>query len=191
MSKNTRWALAIVGVAILIVAAVVIGTSGDSTNATETDEPSAPIEQPTQSTEATGATGGATGTGGGDSNTGGASPGDSGGSDSGGAEPGTGGASPEPDESESGGAPVGTSRASAPLLRSGTVKTIKVDKGETVYLRAKSATADELHIHGYDKYVELPAGETVNYKFKADIDGVFEIELHGNGEKVAVLKVSP
>lgn len=191
MSKNTRWALALVGVVILIVAAVVIGTNRDSTNATETDEPATPIEQPTDSTPVTGESGATTGGGGDQPNTGGATPDDSGTNDSGGAEPGTGGASPAPDSGDTGGAPAGTSRASAPLLKSGSVKTIKVDKGDTVYFRAKSSTADELHIHGYDKYVELPAGETVNYKFKADIDGVFEIELHGNGEKVAVLKVNP
>lgn len=190
MSKNTRWALALVGVVILIVAAVVIGTNRDSTNATETDEPATPIQQPTESTPTTGETGATTG-GGDDSNTGGASPDDSGADDSGGSQPGTGGASPAPDTNDSGGAPAGTSRAAAPLLKSGTVRTIKVQKGDTVYFRAKSASADELHIHGYDKYVELPAGKTVSYKFTADIDGVFEIELHGNGEKVAVLKVSP
>lgn len=188
MSKNTRWAMALIGVVILIVAAVVIGTSGDSTTATETDEPSAPTEQPTEATSATGETGATTGGDDDGSNTGGASPDGSGDDDSG---EGTGGASPDSDESETGGAPAGTSRATAPLLKSGSVKTIKVDKGETVYIRAKSSTTDELHIHGFDKYVELPAGKTVSYKFKADIDGVFEIELHGNGEKVAVLKVSP
>lgn len=191
MSKNTRWALALLGAVILIVAAVVIGTNRDSTNATETDDPSAPIEQPTEATPTTGGTGATGGSGGDDSNSGGASPDDSGTNDSGGSQPGTGGATPEPDSNDSGGAPAGTSRASAPLLKSGSVQTIKVDKGDTVYFRAKSSTADELHIHGYDKYVELPAGKTVNYKFKADIDGIYEIELHGSGEKLAVLKVSP
>lgn len=188
MSKNTRWAMALVGVVILIVAAVVIGTSGDSTTATETDDPATPIEQPTELTPTTAETGA---TGSDDSNTGGASPSDPGSGDSDGSGDDTGGASPESDDSDSGGAPAGTSRATAPLLKSGSVKTIKVDKGDTVYFRAKSTTADELHIHGYDKYVDLPAGKTVNYKFTAHLDGVYEIELHGNGEKVAVLKVSP
>ncbi|MGB0889926.1 MAG: hypothetical protein ACPGWS_06540 [Solirubrobacterales bacterium] len=190
MSKNNRWALALIGVVILIVAAVVIGTNDDSNTATETDEPSAPAQQATGSTSAP-STGGTESTErpGGEDETGGTTPDDG----DGGGSPGddTGGTSPQNNGSGTGGAEAGTSRSTAPLLRSGKKTTIKVDKGETVYIRGRSATTDELHIHGYDLYVPLPAGKTVNYKFKADIDGVFEIELHGNGEQVADLRVSP
>jgi len=190
LSKNTRWALALVGIVILIVAAVVIGSGSDSNTAIETDEPSTPVTGSTDETKPSDPTGGTGGGGAGDdgSDTGGASPGDSGSQDGG---DGTGGASPDDGESDSGGAPVGTTRATAPLLRAGAVKTIKVKSGDTVYLRARSSVPEELHIHGYDLYVDVPAGKTVSYKFKADIDGVFEIEQHGNGEQVAVLKVTP
>lgn len=191
MSKNTRWALAIVGVVILIVAAVVIGTGGDET--TDATEPSQTIEQPTESpTQPTGVTGqtdGADNGGnsggeqGGDDDTGGASPGEAPGDD-------TGGASPGSDDSGSGGAST-SGFSAAPLLVPGRVRTITVDKGDTVYIRARTPNADELHIHGYDKTVPTEPGEIAKYKFKANLDGVYEIELHGTGEQVATLKVNP
>lgn len=78
-----------------------------------------------------------------------------------------------------------------PLLRPGATRRISVEKGDIVRFRARSKTADELHIHGYDLYVRLPAGKTVSYRFKATLDGIFEIELHGSGERVAELRVSP
>jgi hypothetical protein len=193
LSKNTRWALAIVGVVVLIVAAVVIGTGGDET--TDAVEPGPTTEQPsertTTPTPATGQTGSD------DSG----SEGDSGSSgsedrDSGGASPdddsnsGSGGASPNDDGRETGGATT-SGFSSAPLLVPGKVRTISVDKGDTVYIRARTPNDDELHIHGYDKTVPTTAGEITKYKFKANLDGVYEIELHGNGELVATLKVNP
>ena len=46
-------------------------------------------------------------------------------------------------------------------------------------------------MHGYDRYVDLPAGKTVTESFKASITGIFEIELHGSGEQIAELRVDP
>jgi hypothetical protein len=194
LNKNTRWALAIVGVVILIVAAFVIGTSKDDT---KTD---APEITPSTSTPSTGAvtskTGptGATGSGpsSGGNNSGGASPTDPS-ADTGGSSPdnGSGGASPDEDQQNGTGGASTSSYTSAPLLTAGAVKAITVDKGDTVYLRARSATADELHIHGYDYKVELPAGKVVKYKFKANIDGAFVMEFENAGKQVAALKVSP
>ncbi|MBI5309772.1 MAG: hypothetical protein HZB14_01895 [Actinobacteria bacterium] len=78
-----------------------------------------------------------------------------------------------------------------PLLEPGSVTTVKADKGETVRFRVRSGEVDELHVHGYDRTVELPAGETVKVKFKATLDGVFEIELHHTGEQIGELRVTP
>lgn len=196
MNKNTRWALAIVGVVILIVAAVVIGTGGDeTTDAVDpgrgaTEQTTGPETSPTPPTGATGqddnGTGGSPGEDSGRSGdgTGGASPQESPGDGD------TGGASPGDDGRESGGAST-SGFSAAPLLVPGKTRTIEVDKGDTVYLRARSPEADELHIHGYDKTVPLPAGKLVRYKFRANLDGVYEIELHHNGGQVATLKVNP
>lgn len=89
-------------------------------------------------------------------------------------------------------APVaGSATDHGPLLRAGVLRRITVKRGQTVRFRARSATGDELHVHGYDLPVSLPAGKTVDYSFKARLDGVFEIELHGSGEQVAELRVDP
>jgi hypothetical protein len=68
---------------------------------------------------------------------------------------------------------------------------LRFTEGETVRFRARSETAEEIHVHGYDRYVDLPAGETVTESFKATITGIFEIELHGAGEQIAELRVDP
>lgn len=78
-----------------------------------------------------------------------------------------------------------------PLLVAGKVTKMTFEKGETVRFRARSAEDDELHVHGYDREYELPAGETVDVTFKATLDGVFEIELHHTGEQVGELRVTP
>ena len=68
---------------------------------------------------------------------------------------------------------------------------LRFTEGETVRFRARSPEAEEIHVHGYDRYVDLPAGETVSESFKASITGIFEIELHGSGEQIAELRVDP
>ncbi len=78
-----------------------------------------------------------------------------------------------------------------PLLQAGEVTKLRVTEGETVSFRARSAQAEEIHVHGYDRYVDLPAGETVSESFKASITGIFEIELHGSGELIGELRVDP
>jgi FtsP/CotA-like multicopper oxidase with cupredoxin domain len=74
---------------------------------------------------------------------------------------------------------------------SGGVQEIKVDKGDTVRLRFTSDAALEIHIHGYDKYVDVPANGQKAVSFKADADGIYEIENHNNGSQVARLQVQP
>lgn len=87
--------------------------------------------------------------------------------------------------------PTPTPKPQPPLLRAGKVTKLRVEEGQTVRFRARSAAAEEIHIHGYDRYVDLPAGKTVTESFKATITGIFEIELHGSGEQIAELRVDP
>lgn len=63
--------------------------------------------------------------------------------------------------------------------------------GDTVRLRLRSDVAEEDHIHGYDEYVDVPAGGTATARFEADAEGIFEIESHGSGELLAKLEVRP
>jgi hypothetical protein len=78
-----------------------------------------------------------------------------------------------------------------PLLAAGRVRTITVERGDQVRFRVRSSTPEELHVHGYDLVREVPAGRTVRVSFKADIEGIFEIELHRSGAVVARLRVEP
>jgi hypothetical protein len=71
------------------------------------------------------------------------------------------------------------------------VAEIEVAKGDEVRFTAVSDTDDEIHIHGYDLYEDLPAGKKVEVAFPADLDGIYEIESHTTGELLAELRVNP
>ena len=73
----------------------------------------------------------------------------------------------------------------------GEPRTIRYGSGDTVRLRFRSDVAEEVHIHGYDRYVQVPAGGSAGARFKADAEGIFEIESHGSGELLAKLEVRP
>lgn len=192
MSKNTRWALALVGVVIIIVAAVVIGTGGDKSDATLSTDHAEHSQSENNNSDA-GATGttGSTGSSGSDQNSG--SGNNSGGSGtSTDSDDNSGGAGPDTSGSGSGAASPSSVVVSPVLTASGS-KTVKVDKGETVTIRARSGRASTLHIHGYNKMIELKPDKVGRVTFKASIDGEFEIELHNtDGEvQVGTLRVSP
>ncbi len=79
-------------------------------------------------------------------------------------------------------------RGRAPV---GEPQTLRFESGDTVRLRFRSDVAEEVHIHGYDKYVDVPAGGTATARFEAEAEGVFEVESHGSGELLAKLEVTP
>jgi predicted deacetylase len=60
-----------------------------------------------------------------------------------------------------------------------------------VKFRARSATGDHVHVHGYDLMKDAPAGETITMSFKADITGIFEIEFEDAGKEIGKLTVEP
>ena len=57
----------------------------------------------------------------------------------------------------------------------------EVDVGSTVLLVVTADVTDEVHVHGYDYFLDLTPGATVDVTFVADIPGIFEIELEGSG----------
>jgi plastocyanin len=67
---------------------------------------------------------------------------------------------------------------------------IKVAAGNTVKIAGTSDVDEELHVHGYDKTLELKAGKPASVTFKADTKGTFEVETHESGKLVAKLVVS-
>jgi FtsP/CotA-like multicopper oxidase with cupredoxin domain len=73
----------------------------------------------------------------------------------------------------------------------GDARTLAFESGETVRLRFSSDTAQEIHIHGYDRYVDVPAGGSKTDTFKANAEGIFEVELHSTGALLAKLEIQP
>ena len=68
---------------------------------------------------------------------------------------------------------------------------IEANKGETVQFRVESDADHEIHLHGYDLSKDVAAGGQVAYKFTADIDGLFEIEIEDLKAPIAELRVNP
>ena len=73
---------------------------------------------------------------------------------------------------------------------SGETGRVKVALGTPVTLAVSSDVADTVHLHGYDKEAQIPAGETGSVSFTADIPGVFEVELHKSGLQLLQLQVN-
>ncbi len=77
----------------------------------------------------------------------------------------------------------------------GGVKTLTYNKGDQVQLHVNlAAPEDAVHVHGYE--IEKPAQHSpVTFSFPANLDGVFEIEihkLHESGDaQIASLHVNP
>ena len=72
---------------------------------------------------------------------------------------------------------------------SGVDDVVEVPLGETLEIRVTSDVNEEVHVHGYDRTAELTAGQTTTLRFKADIPGVFEVELEESGKPLFELSV--
>ncbi|SNR80937.1 hypothetical protein [Actinomadura mexicana] len=66
---------------------------------------------------------------------------------------------------------------------------VKVPRGATVEITVTGDTADEFHLHGYDRELELRPGRAATLRFTADTPGVFEAELHHSGARVLEIQV--
>ena len=83
-----------------------------------------------------------------------------------------------------GGAPVGG------------IRRVTTTKGETVRMVVTADAPDEIHLHGYDITRNAGPGQPARFRFKADIEGIYEIESHvaedaGKDPLVARLVVQP
>jgi hypothetical protein len=63
--------------------------------------------------------------------------------------------------------------------------------GEQIRFEVRSDVVEEVHVHGYDIYADLEPGKTAKLGFPAELEGVFEVELHGSGALLAELSVKP
>jgi hypothetical protein len=117
-----------------------------------------------------------------------------------GREPGTGSAStaaPVPSGAGSSAAPAPagpTTRAISITVRGGTASgetgRVTVPLGTPVTMSVTSDVADEIHVHGYDRKAEIPAGGTASVSFTATVPGVFEVELEQSKLQLLQLQVS-
>ncbi|MGI9294997.1 MAG: hypothetical protein ACR2PS_13525 [Pseudomonadales bacterium] len=62
--------------------------------------------------------------------------------------------------------------------------TRQVNEGDDVELRWYADEDVELHLHGYEIAIQVPAGGSANMTFTAKVSGRFPISHHGFGEKV-------
>ncbi|MEV0790408.1 hypothetical protein [Kribbella sp. NPDC050459] len=67
---------------------------------------------------------------------------------------------------------------------------VKAESGQTVRVAATSDVADSLHVHGYDKTLDLKPGKTASLQFTADTKGSFEVETRESGKLAFRLQVS-
>lgn len=73
----------------------------------------------------------------------------------------------------------------------GGVQELEYNAGDQIRFQVSSNQADEVHVHGYDVEEEIPAGGSATLAFPADIEGIFEVELHGSETQIAELRVNP
>jgi FtsP/CotA-like multicopper oxidase with cupredoxin domain len=78
----------------------------------------------------------------------------------------------------------------------GGVQRVQATKGDTVRILVISDSPDEIHLHGYDIYENAAPGQPGRFVFRADIEGIFEIESHvaedaGKDPLLARLVVEP
>ena len=60
----------------------------------------------------------------------------------------------------------------------GGVQRVQATKGDTVRIVVTSNAPDEIHLHGYDIYEDAAPEKPARFVFRADIEGIFEIESH-------------
>ncbi|MFN2534953.1 MAG: hypothetical protein ABR528_06845 [Pseudonocardiaceae bacterium] len=72
---------------------------------------------------------------------------------------------------------------------SGDTGRIAVPLGTPIVLSVSSDVADEIHVHGYDRKANIPAGATASVVFTANTPGVFEVELENSKVQLLQLQV--
>jgi hypothetical protein len=105
---------------------------------------------------------------------------------------GSGGSSPSPGSSSSAGSTAAATAIDVTITQgqiSPKPSVHRVHLGDHVRLSVTSDQADEAHLHGYDKEIELQPGKPGTIDFTADIPGIFEVELHKSNLQLLQLEV--
>jgi hypothetical protein len=124
------------------------------------------------------------------------------GDDDGGGEPAA--ATQQPVETPNGDTAKGGSKPPAPppiptvAVRGGEpvggVLTLEYTSGDRIRFRVRSDEEGEVHVHGFEVTEPIAAGASTTLAFPADLQGGYEVELHGHssGEfQIAELIVNP
>ncbi|MFN2478119.1 MAG: hypothetical protein ABR615_02970 [Pseudonocardiaceae bacterium] len=70
---------------------------------------------------------------------------------------------------------------------SGDTGKVTVPLGTPVVISVSSDVADEIHVHGYERAVKVPAASTASVVFTANKPGTFDVELEN--PKLALLQL--
>ncbi|MBA2348589.1 MAG: hypothetical protein H0V81_09880 [Solirubrobacterales bacterium] len=73
----------------------------------------------------------------------------------------------------------------------GGVRTLRFEKGEEVAFKVVSDVAEEIHVHGFDIYRDVAPGRSATFRFDAEFDGKYEIEMHDAAVQIASLEIQP
>jgi hypothetical protein len=76
-------------------------------------------------------------------------------------------------------------------LPEGGIQRPTVERGADVRLVVRSDTPDEVHVHGYDIERPVGPGAPAQLRFRADVPGRFEVELHERHTLIAEIEVRP
>jgi plastocyanin len=73
---------------------------------------------------------------------------------------------------------------------------IHAKNGDTVVIVVSADAPDDIHLHGYDIEKKVEPGKPATFRFKADLEGEFELESHvaedaGRDPLVGTLIVEP
>jgi plastocyanin len=73
---------------------------------------------------------------------------------------------------------------------------IQAQNGDTVVIVVSADAPDDIHLHGYDIEKKAAPGQPARFRFKANLEGEFEIESHvaedaGRNPLLATLIVEP
>jgi plastocyanin len=68
---------------------------------------------------------------------------------------------------------------------------IKVKQGDQVTLNVISKEEHELHLHGYDKSIDLEPNKQATLSFTANLSGRFVYELEDSQTDIGAMEVSP
>lgn len=70
-------------------------------------------------------------------------------------------------------------------------ETLKVTQDDQVNINITNDEPEELHLHGYDKSVDLEASKSAQLKFSANLTGRFPYELEHSKTEIGALEVTP